>query len=174
MKKPLVLLAVAVFAMVAIAVGSIPAFADDSDREIPTIGMSSPSSGEIHVIWATPSDTDSLSSYRVSWGLWVNGLTSYRDANSDTGGNAYPNASASSYTITGLAPGEYAVFVRARYDDYGNGAFKKSARVVVVAAGSRRLPRRLSPPRNPHLRRHRNPRPSPRPNRLCSRAKSRG
>ena len=68
----------------------------------------------------------------MSWALWAeNGFTSYKDENSDTGGNAYPNAPASSYTITGLAPGEYAVYVRARYDDSQNGPFRKSAKVVV-------------------------------------------
>ena len=80
--------------LVAISVGYVqrPALADDPGREIPTVGVSSPSSGEIRVIRGTPSDTDSLSPYRVSWGVWGNGFTSYSDANSDTGGNAYPAA----------------------------------------------------------------------------------
>ena len=87
------------------------------------------------MIWGTPSETDTLGSYRVSWALWgTDGFTSYKDANSDTGGNAYPNAPASSYTITGLAPGEYAVYVRARYEDFQNGPFMKSAKVVVGSA----------------------------------------
>ena len=71
----------------------------------------------------------------MSWALWdTDGFTSYKVANSDTGGNAYPDAPASSYTITGLAPGEYAVFVRSRYDDYRNGPFKKSAKVTVASS----------------------------------------
>ena len=70
-----------------------------------------------------------------------------RDANSDTGGNAYPDAPASSYTITGLAPGEYAVFVRARYEDYANGPFNKSAKVVV--AGSAQQPEEPTPTPEP-------------------------
>ena len=162
------LLLVAVIALVAVAVVMIqrPALADDPDRTIPTITVSSPSSGEIHVVWGTPNDTSSrncsdlwgstghqashrgaakhggtpndtssLRSYRVSWAPWENnGFTSYKDANSDTGGNAYPDAPASSYTITGLAPGEYAVFVRSRYDSGGNGPFKKSDKVAVAGS----------------------------------------
>ena len=131
------LLLVAVIALVAVAVVMVqrPALADDPDRTIPTITVSSPSSGEIHVVWGTPNDTSSLRSYRVSWAPWENnGFTSYKDANSDTGGNAYPDAPASSYTITGLAPGEYAVFVRSRYDSGGNGPFKKSDKVAVAGS----------------------------------------
>ncbi len=55
---------------------------------------------------------------------------------SESTGRVHPDAPASSLTITGLAPGEYAVFVRARYDDYRNGPFKKSARVVVVGSAA--------------------------------------
>ena len=69
------LLLVAVIALVAVAVVMIqrPALADDPDRTIPTITVSSPSSGEIHVVWGTPNDTSSLRSYRVSWAPWVLG-----------------------------------------------------------------------------------------------------
>ena len=140
-----VFLLVAVFAATAAAVVYLqgPARADAPDRSILTIEVSSPASGEIRVIWGTPSETDTLRSYRVSWALWgTGGFTSYEDANSDTGGNAYPDAPASSYTITGLAPGEYAVFVRARYEDYANGPFNKSAKVVV---GSAQQPEEATP-----------------------------
>ena len=87
------LVGVAATAALGIAYFTNTAIADDSDRSIPTIEVSSPSPGEINVIWGTPSETDTLNSYRVSWALWEkNGLTSYKDANSDTGGNAYPDA----------------------------------------------------------------------------------
>ena len=145
-----VFLLVAVFAATAAAVvyPQGPARADAPGRSIPTIEVSSPASGEIRVIWGTPSETDTLRSYRVSWALWgTGGFTSYEDANSDTGGNAYPDAPASSYTITGLAPGEYAVFVRARYEDYANGPFNKSAKVVV--AGSAQQPEEATPTPEP-------------------------
>ena len=135
MRVYLLLVAIIAFAALAIVGVQSPAVADDPDRTIPTITVSSPSAGEVQVVWGTPSETDTLSSYRVSWALWSeNGATSYKDANSDTGGNAYPDAPASSYTVTGLAPGEYAVYVRARYEDSQNGPFRKSAKVVVGSA----------------------------------------
>ena len=131
------LLLVTIIAVLAVAAVSVqsPAVADDPGRTIPTITVSSPSAGEINAVWGTPSETGTLTSYRVSWAPWSeNGFTSYKDANSDTGGNAYPNAPASTYTVTGLAHGEYAVYVRARYEDSKNGPFRRSAKVVVGSA----------------------------------------
>ena len=140
MKRTLVALTtVAIFAVLAITAGYVQntARADDPDRTIPTITVSSPSAGEINAVWSAPSETGTLTSYRVSWALWSeNGFTSYKNANSDTGGNAYPTAPASSYTVTGLAPGEYAVYARARYEDFQNGPFIKSSKVVVADAAA--------------------------------------
>ena len=51
--------------------------------------------------------------------------------------DAYPSADATSYTITGLAAGDYHVKVRARYDDNGSGPFKGSAVVQVEGAAER-------------------------------------
>ena len=112
------------------------------------------------MIWGAPSETSSLNSYRVSWGLTEHGLTSYKAANSDTGGNAYPDASATSLTITGLAPGEYAAFVRARYGDNHNGPFKESATVVV--AGSASAKQEEEPP-TPKAAQEPTPEPTPEP-----------
>ena len=128
--------------------------ADANGRAIPTLEAASPSTGTIVVTWENPSETATLASYRISWGLWENGLTSYRDANSETGGNAYPTAPASSYTITGLAPGEYKVGVRARYGDNRNGAFKESGKVTVAAPSPEPTPTPLPSP---------TPEPSPEP-----------
>ena len=114
------------------------AFADDPDRSIPTMDVSSPSPGAIHVVWGTPGDTDGLSSYRLSWG--PDGGTSYTEPNTDTGGNAYPGAPATSYTITGLAAGEYVVLVRSRYTDNRSGAWKRSAEVTVAGNDSTPTP----------------------------------
>ena len=111
------------------------AYADDAGRAIPTIGVTSPSPETIQVVWGAPVDTDTLSSYRVMWAL-EGQSHSYSEANTDTGGNAYPSADATSYTITGLAAGDYHVKVRARYDD-GSGPFKGSAVVRVAAAAER-------------------------------------
>ena len=135
--RVLSLLAAVLLAMAGLGYGLHVANAGDNGRAIPTLEATSPSAGTIVVTWENPSETGTLASYRVSWGLWENGLTSYRDANSETGGNAYPTAPASSHTITGLAPGEYIVAVRARYEDNRNGAFKESGKVMVASANAR-------------------------------------
>ena len=93
-------------------------------------GVASPAAGTIEVVWGAPGDTDTLNSYRVMWAP-EGQSRSYSEANTDTGGNAYPPADATSYTITGLASGDYHVEVRARYDDNGSGPFKGSAVVRV-------------------------------------------
>ena len=104
--------------------------AEDPDRSIPAIGVASPATGTIEVVWGAPGDTDTLNSYRVMWAQ-EGQSHSYSEANTDTGGNAYPPADATSYTITGLAAGDYHVEVRARYDDNGSGPFKGSSVVRV-------------------------------------------
>ena len=127
--------AAVLLAMAGLGYGLHVAYADDAGRAIPTIGVTSPSPETIQVVWGAPVDTDTLSSYRVMWA--PEGRShSYSEANTDTGGNAYPPADATSYTITGLAAGDYHVKVRARYDD-GSGPFKGSAVVRVAAAAER-------------------------------------
>ena len=50
-----------------------------------------PSPETIQVVWGAPGDTDTLNSYRVMWA--PEGQShSYSEANTDTGGNAYPPA----------------------------------------------------------------------------------
>ena len=128
--------AAVLLAMAGLGYGLHVAYADDAGRAIPTIGVTSPSPETIQVVWGAPGDTDTLNSYRVMWAL-EGQSHSYSEANTDTGGNAYPSADATSYTITGLAAGDYHVKVRARYDDNGSGPFKGSAVVRVAAAAER-------------------------------------
>ena len=107
------------------------AYANNPDRAISAIAVSSPADGEIQVQWGAP--IEAPVDYRISWALnSVGGITTYTAENSSTGGNAYPFAT--SYLITGLDPGTYRVWVRARYEDWGNGDFKKSP--VVHVTGS--------------------------------------
>ena len=128
--------AAVLLAMAGLGYGLHVAYADDTGRAIPTIGVTSPSPETIEVVWGAPGDTDTLNSYRVMWA--PEGQShSYSEANTDTGGNAYPLADATSYTITGLAAGDYHVKVRARYDDNGSGPFKGSAVVRVAAVAER-------------------------------------
>ena len=175
MRALFLLAAVAAFGMAVIllAAAQNPALAQEPDRAIPTMEVSSPASGEISVTWSEPSDTETLTSYRVSWAPWEkDGFTSYKDDNSDTGGNAYPGAPASSYKITGLAEGEYAVYLRARYEDFENGPFLKSSKVAVGGNTAGTTPsRRIRQPRPQSQRRRRNPRRNPRRNRHLSRSR---
>ena len=127
--------AAVLLAMAGLGYGLHVAYADDAGRAIPTIGVTSPSPETIQVVWGAPGDTETLNSYRVMWAL-EGQSHSYSEANTDTGGNAYPPADATSYTITGLAAGDYHVKVRARYDN-GSGPFKGSAVVRVAAAAER-------------------------------------
>ena len=134
-KKVLGWAAAVILTVAGLGYGLHVAYADDTGRAIPTIGVTSPSPETIQVVWGAPGDTDTLNSYRVMWA--PEGQShSYSEANTDTGGNAYPSADATSYTITGLAAGDFHVKVRARYDD-GSGPFKGSAVVRVAAAAER-------------------------------------
>ena len=135
-KKVLGWAAAVILTVAGMGYGLHVADADDTGRAIPTIGVTSPSPGTIQVVWGAPGDTDTLNSYRVMWAL-ESQSHSYSESNTDTGGNAYPSADATSYTITGLAAGDYHVKVRARYDDNGSGPFKGSAVVQVEGAAER-------------------------------------
>ena len=45
-------------AIILLATAQHTALAQESDRAIPTIGVSSPASGQISVTWGAPSDTE--------------------------------------------------------------------------------------------------------------------
>ena len=109
-------------------------YADDPDRVIPTIGVGSLTAGTIDVLWSTP--TDAPRDYRLTWGKQnAQGeydYASWSAENSSTAGNAYPSASATSYTITGLDAGTYKAMIRARYDDNLSGEWNASSSVGVA------------------------------------------
>ena len=156
-------MAAVILALVGLAHGLHVAWAETPAREIPALEASSPSAGAIVVTWETPSDTDGLSSYRVSWGPWEDGLTSHSEPNTDTGGNAYPDAPASRHTITGLADGDYVVAVRPRYDDNQNGAFRTSEKVTVSGEGSEPEEPEYTPAPDPTPTPEPDPTPTPEP-----------
>ena len=93
--------------------------------------VSSAGGGQIEVGWVAP--VEGAVDFRVSWGLESVGLTSWRAENSAVGGNAYPGGDAVSYIVEGLDAGSYRVWVRARYDDFANGAWVESDTVSVSA-----------------------------------------
>ena len=116
------------------------ALANDHDRTVPTIGVMSPSTGKIRVLWSAPATRPK--DYRLSWGK-LNGNGSYdfpswKDSNTSSAGNAYPAASATSYTISGLDQGTYKVMIRARYNDNQSGAWVTSSYIEVAGAASQR------------------------------------
>ena len=117
-------------------------YADDPDRVIPTIGVGSLTAGTIDVLWSTP--TDAPRDYRLTWGKQnAQGeydYASWSAENSSTAGNAYPSASATSYTITGLDAGTYKAKIRARYDDNLSGEWNASSSVVVSGSGDPSTP----------------------------------
>ena len=97
-----------------------------SDKDIPSLTLTSSEPGHIAVSWTAPADLEDQKSYRLSWRL--NGqLHSWKNANTDSGGNAYPSASDTSYTIRGLQPGTFTVGLRSRYNDKNPGPFKKAS-----------------------------------------------
>ena len=112
------------------------AHASDPDKSIPAIEVSSAAPGEISVTWSEPPHRYGLKDYRLTYGVMNNGeaFTSYKIANSSTGGNVYPGRNATSYTITGLDAGTYGVQIRARYEDWQNGPFKASGSVSVAGS----------------------------------------
>ena len=75
MKALFLLAAVVTFGMAVIllATAQHTALAEEPERAIPAMEVSSPASGQISVTWGAPSDTDSLTSYRISWAPWENG-----------------------------------------------------------------------------------------------------
>ena len=110
-------------------------FAHGHERNVPAIGVNAGSDGSLSVIWSAP--IEDPRDYRLNWGsVDSNGnanFASWRDGNSTTAGNAYPSPSATSYTITGLDPGTYAVRIRSRYVDNKNGGWLRATNVSIEA-----------------------------------------
>ena len=127
--KKLVMLVAAVMAVAFVGL-NYERIAYANDRSIPSIGVSG-GTDSISVVWTAP--TDPPYDYRLAWGL-NGGYVSYRASNTSTAGNAYPGASATSYTISGLDPGSYNVKLRARYDGSA-GPWKSASSVQVEGSG---------------------------------------
>ena len=82
------------------------------------MNLSSLNAGEIAISWGQP-DADP-SDYRICWTPADQRCPSWRDENLHDRGNAYPDGSARSYTVTGLPAGsEYKVLMRARFNQDG-------------------------------------------------------
>ncbi|MYK76475.1 MAG: hypothetical protein F4016_06030 [Acidimicrobiaceae bacterium] len=93
--------------------------------------LSSDTAGSLTVTWDVPSPAPD--SYRIAWAPEDGDWLSYSSVNEAERGNAYPSGDTSSYTITGLTPGDrYKVMMRARYND-GSGPWSTQSAVGVQA-----------------------------------------
>ena len=100
----------------------LPAEAQASDRDVSGVTVTSPNPGELVIAWDAPGNAPD--DYRVTWKKSTARWTSYKNANTVEGGNAFP--SGTSHTVTGLEEGTaYQARVRARYHNSG-GKVKKS------------------------------------------------
>ena len=99
-----------------------------ADKEISGLTLSSPNPGELVIDWdaASPTPDD----HRVMWAPSNGKFRSYKKANTDEAGNAYPTGT--SHTVTGLPEGEgYKVRVRARYGSAKAGPFSGLVTVTI-------------------------------------------
>ena len=106
----------------------LPAGAQAAGKEITGLTLSSPNPGELVIEWdaASPAPED----HRVMWAKSSGKFRSYKKANTDEAGNAYPTGT--SHTVTGLPEGiEYKVRVRARYGSAKPGLFSSLATVTI-------------------------------------------
>ena len=112
---------VVVLAVLGAGLVVVPGVSAQSGRSVSGVEVSSPVGGQVLVSWVAP--VEAPADFRVSWGLESVGLTSWKSQDSASGGNAYPSGDAVSYVVEGLDAGEYRVWVRARYEDFANGAW---------------------------------------------------
>ena len=139
--------AAALLLVAALAVSlSLPAEAQEDERAVSGVSLSSTIPGELIITWTAPSLTPD--DYRVIWAKSSESFRSFRD----TEGNGYPTST--SYSVTGLEEDtEYKVRVRARYFDT-NGNLAKSGpwsavQTVTITATAPATTPAPTPPRPP-------------------------
>ena len=101
-----------------VALGPPTAQAGATAGTVGEVRLSSDAAGELTISWDAPASTPS--DYRVMWAEASLDYLSWKADNEATRGNSYPEGSAASLTLTGLAEGaEYKVRVRSRYSSGG-------------------------------------------------------
>ena len=109
---------------------------DGASGSITGLTLTTPNAGELLISWSDPSPVPS--DYRIAWAPASEGYLSYQLDNEAGRGNAYPDGSATSYTVRGLPEGvEYQVRIRARFNQGGDGAWSgpwASATVTLASA----------------------------------------
>ena len=139
-----VLLALAVV----LAARQVPTLAQDEAGTIPSFRLSSPSPGELVIMWERPTSPRlNPTDYRVAWARVGQNFLSYKSENDADRGNFYPNGDATTVTLTGLPEGvEYKARMRSRYRD-GEFAGRKALRGPWSDVKTQRLT--ADPPRAP-------------------------
>ena len=101
-----------------VALGPPTAQAGATAGTVGEVRLSSDAAGELTISWDPPASTPS--DYRVMWAEASQDYLSWKADNEATRGNSYPEGSAASLTLTGLAEGaEYKVRMRSRYSSGG-------------------------------------------------------
>ena len=87
----------------------------DAPGEIPNLSLSSNAPGELTITWNAPATTPE--DYRVAWAKNDLSYLAWDASNETHRGSAYPSATATSHTLTGLTNGAtYKVRMRSRYN----------------------------------------------------------
>ena len=119
LRRRVVLPVVVVMALLLVGLPTARLMAQEEQGSISGLVLGSENSGELVVSWETPDPEPT--DYRISWALASEDYLGWRDANEDDRGNAYPDGSVRSHTVTGLLAGaEYKVRMRGRYFNDGD------------------------------------------------------
>ena len=108
-------LAIMAIAALALALSSAHLMAQEEPGAMPGLTLTSENPGELVISWDRPEPAPS--DYRISWAPTSKGHISWQDDNKADRGNAYPQGTQRSHTVTNLPAGEdYKVRMRARYN----------------------------------------------------------
>ena len=112
-KKIPVTLFMAAMIVAIVAIMTVPAQAQEANRDVGNLALDTTTANQITVTWDAPTDTPT--DYRVRWAPSSQDYLSWSAENTAEKGSGYPTAT--THTVDGLTGGtEYKVQVRARYN----------------------------------------------------------
>ena len=137
-----------------LALSSAHLMAEEEQGAIPGLTLTSENPGELVISWNDPEPAPS--DYRISWAPTSGAHIGWQEDNEADRGNAYPEGTERSFTVTGLPAGEdYKVRMRARYnagqyaDDPWNGPWEKATITLAQEQESEPEPEPTTPPQAP-------------------------